>query len=188
MVESSDAADLLERCRQGQEAAWRALFDANFGFVHRVARRLGTPPAELDDVCQEVFLVVFRKLDTFSTGRLTTWMYRITANVVSDKHRRRRFRATLAGLVGRQQIDRPAPQTPEASLQQREAERMVGEVLAAMKPKKREVYALYELEGLSGPEIAERVGCRIETVWARLHHARRDFARIARKRGCIESA
>jgi RNA polymerase sigma-70 factor (ECF subfamily) len=47
--------------------------------------------------------------------------------------------------------------------------------------KKREVFALYELEGCSGEEIAERVGCKLETVWTRLHYARKDFARLVKK-------
>jgi RNA polymerase sigma-70 factor (ECF subfamily) len=55
-----------------------------------------------------------------------------------------------------------------------------------MAPKKREVFALFELEGLTGEEIAERVGCKVDTVWTRLWHARRDFERIARKRGWAE--
>ncbi len=176
-----DSAALLEGCRQGREEAWRALFDAHFDFVHRVARRLGTPAEELDDVCQDTFAVVFRKLGDFVDGRFTTWLYRITANVVSDRHRRRRFRTKLAQLFGR--APQPEPPTPEHKASQREAERMVGEILSVMSPKKREVFALYEIEGLSGQEIAERTCSKIDTVWARLHHARKEFYRIARKRG-----
>lgn len=55
-----------------------------------------------------------------------------------------------------------------------------------MAPKKREVFALFELEGLSGEEIAERVGCPIDTVWTRLFHARKEFEKIARQRGVID--
>ncbi|MBI3178778.1 MAG: RNA polymerase sigma factor [Deltaproteobacteria bacterium] len=176
-----DSAALLEGCRQGREEAWRALFNAHFDFVRRVARRLGTPAGELDDVCQDAFWVVFRKIEDFTGGRFTTWLYRITANVVSGRHRRRRFRGKLAELFGRAQ--QPEPKSPEHQVAQHEAERMVGEILAVMSPKKREVFALYEIEGLSGQEIAEQVGCKLDTVWARLHHARKEFFRIAGKRG-----
>jgi RNA polymerase sigma-70 factor (ECF subfamily) len=55
-----------------------------------------------------------------------------------------------------------------------------------MKPKHREVFALFELEGLSGEEISARVGCPVGTVWTRLHHARADFVRIGKKRGYVE--
>lgn len=172
--------DVLQRCRQGHQGAWRELFNSNFSFVYGVARRLGTPVSELDDVCQEAFEVVYKKLDSFQSGTFTTWLYRITANVVSGRHRRRRSHRSLADRAARQPSKESS--TPEQDFQKREAERMVGEVLTAMKPKKREVFALYELEGLDGQEIAERVGCKIDTVWARLHHAK-EFARIAKKRG-----
>jgi len=55
-----------------------------------------------------------------------------------------------------------------------------------MAPKKREVFALFELEGLSGDEIAERLGCPVNTVWTRLHHARAEFVKVARRLGCLE--
>ncbi len=178
----AEAPALVHECRQGSQAAWRALFDAHFDFVQRVARRLGTPDAEVDDVCQEAFWVAFRKLEQFSHGRFSTWLYRITANIVSDRHRRRRFRERLAQLVGRAEPP-PTPSGADRRLEQQEAAAMVNRVLAAMSPKRREVLALFELEGLSGPEIAERVGCKVETVWVHLHKARKDFARIARKKG-----
>ncbi len=179
--------DLVARCRDGSDEAWRALFDAHFDFVRRVALRLGTPDAEVDDVCQEAFLVAWRKLDTFVDGRFSTWLYRITANVVSSRHRRRRVRAALSELLGRLGGRRSAPDTPEDAVRRGDARRRVADVLAAMAPKKREVFALYELEGLSGAEVAERVGCNARTVRTRLFHARRDFARLARRRGYLES-
>ena len=84
--------EVVARCRAQDQSAWKELYDAHFDFVYRVARRLGTPAAEAEDVVHDVFEVVFKKLDQFEEGRLTTWMYRITANVVSDRHRRRRVR------------------------------------------------------------------------------------------------
>jgi RNA polymerase sigma-70 factor (ECF subfamily) len=149
-----------------------------------VARRLGTPPSELDDVCQEVFVVLFKKLGDFQHGRFTTWLYRIVANVVSDRHRRRRFREALHGLAEALLPTALAPsRTPETDLQEQDAQSTVSRVLSRMAPKKREVFALYELEELSGEEIAERVGCKVETVWTRLHYARKEFHQIAHELG-----
>ena len=59
-------------------------------------------------------------------------------------------------------------------------------VLERMSPKKREVFALFELEGLSGEEIAARIGVPVNTVWTRLHHARREFIKIGRRLGVME--
>jgi len=178
-----DAA-LAARCHAGDETAWEALYDAHFDFVFRVARRLGVPEHEAEDVSHDVFLVAHRRIGDFTEGRLSTWLYRITANVVRDRHRRWRVRQSLdvfkTWLFGK---DVP---TPEAVAVRASAGRAIEEVLARMSPKKREVFALYELEGLEGEQIADRLGCPIGTVWTRLHHARKDFVKIARRLGCLE--
>lgn len=175
---------LAARCRSGDPRAWRELYDAHFDFVFRVARRLGIPEAEAEDVAHDVFVVAHRKLDAFQEGRMSTWLYRITAHVVSDRHRRRRVRESLDGV--KTWLWGAEVPTPEALAARRSDGAAVERVLARMSPKKREVFALFELEGLSGDEIAERVGCPVGTVWTRLHHGRQDFLRIARKLGCLE--
>jgi RNA polymerase sigma-70 factor, ECF subfamily len=183
-AEMTGEGELLGRCRSGDVAAWRRLYDAHFDFVYRVARRLGTPVEELEDVCQETFLVAFRKLDQFREGKLSTWLYRIAANVASDRHRRRRVRRAFAGLWGGAR-EESAARTPEREYESAEAEALVSRILERMPPKKREVFALFEVEGLSGEEVAERVGCKLATVWTRLFHARREFealgARMVRR-------
>ncbi len=172
---------LLASCRAGDAAAWRQIYDAHFEFLERISRRLGTPDAELDDVVQETFVVAFRKLGDFQHGRFSTWLYRIAANVVSGRHRRRRVRTAFQALFG--EGDAGTARGPDHEYEAREAQAAVAGVLDRMAWKKREVFALYELEGLSGEEIAERLGCKVDTVWTRLHYARKDFERIARKRG-----
>lgn len=178
------SGDVLARARARDEAAWRELYDANFDFVFRVARRLGTPDGEAEDVAHDVFMIVFRKLDTFEGGRLTTWLYRITANVVSDRHRRRRVRRAFENL--KVWVGASETATPERIAERSSAGRAVDRVLERMKPKKREVFALYEIEGLSGEAIADRVGCPVNTVWTRLYHARKEFLSIAKRLGCLE--
>jgi RNA polymerase sigma-70 factor (ECF subfamily) len=182
VLEIPGSLSLVERCRAGDSPAWRELYEAHFDFVYRVSRRLGTPLEEVEDVTQEVFLVAFRKLSAFRTGRLSTWLYRICANVVSERHRKRRVRRAFQQLWGRG--DEPVtPITPQHELESREAERTVARVLERMAPKKREVFVLYELEGMPGEAIAELVGCKVETVWTRLHYARKEFERLARSSG-----
>jgi RNA polymerase sigma-70 factor, ECF subfamily len=174
---------LIDRCRRGDERAWRTLFDEHFRFVHRTAQRLGIPYAELDDTCQDVFVLAFRRLSTFSQGSFTGWLYRITANVATDRHRRRAFRERVRMLffLGRE-IPDPKP-TAERALEARDVGRIMASILGAMKPKKREVFVLYELEQRSGEEIAELLDCELDTVWSRLRHARIEFRRIAVKKG-----
>jgi RNA polymerase sigma-70 factor, ECF subfamily len=180
VVGFSTEFSLVQRCRAGEAPAWQELYDAHFDFVYGIAKRLGTPDAEADDVVQETFLVAFKKLSSFTDGRFTTWLYRIAANVASSRHRRRRIRRALQSIWG--SADEKVVDGPDATLESREAESIVGSVLERMSPKKREVFALFEIEGLSGEEIAERAGCGVETVWSRLHYARKDFERMLRER------
>jgi RNA polymerase sigma-70 factor (ECF subfamily) len=69
---------------------------------------------------------------------------------------------------------------PEQVLLRREAARRVDRILAKMSRKKREVFALFELQGLAGEEIADLLGIPLDTVWSRLAHARREFTKIGR--------
>jgi RNA polymerase sigma-70 factor (ECF subfamily) len=180
-----EQADLLVRCLAGDRTAQRSFYERYARFVLRTARRLGTPPEETEDVAQEVFTVAFRKMGQFHGGELSTWLYRICSHRVHHHHRARRVRQTFARLFG------DAPQAEETQSQERaaarrDAERRVSEILALMSAKKREVFVLFEIEGLSGEAIAERVGCPPDTVWSRLFHARREFARIGRARELLE--
>ncbi len=183
-VPEPDDVHLVAECRSGNEAAWRRLYDAQFSFVFRTARRLGIPPDEAEDVAHDVFVIAHRRLSDFSEGRVSTWLYRITANVVSNRHRRRRVRERLNNFIpvwGNEESERP-----DRAAEMKSASAAVDRVLARMSPKKREVFALFELERLEGEEIAERVGCPVGTVWTRLHHARKEFVQIARKLNVLD--
>lgn len=172
---------LVRKAQAGDAEAFRALYDANFGFALRTCLRLGLSEADAEDAVQETFAVAHRSLGRFSDGRFPTWLYRIVANVTSARLRKIRVRDAL---LGRWLLrEEPLHPSPDEAFDEREAARKVREVVARLAPKKREVFALFELEGLSGEEIAERVGCPLATVWTRLHHARKEFGRIARKRG-----
>ena len=178
--------DLIARCRSGDRLAARELYDRHFAIVQRLARRLGSPPAELDDVTQDVFTRAFSRLDQFKAGNFGDWIRRICANAVTDLHRSHQVRRAFAALTLRASGDEldPGP-GPEAQAGQREAERQVGMILSRMRPKQREVFVLFELEALSGEEIAAVVGCPVNTVWTRLFHARKAFVRIGRHRGFV---
>ena len=152
------------------------IYRDHFDFVYRVAKRLGGSKLDPEDVAQEVFVVVSRRLDSYdaASAQVTSWLYGITFNVV--RALRRRLRIELSHRAdeadGR---DVPVVSLETAELQ--EAWRVANDVLAAMAPKKRDVFVLAEFEGLTCGEIGRIVGAPEETVWSRLHYARRDFAR-----------
>ena len=142
-------------------------------FVWASLSRLGVAHDDLPDQLQEVFLVVHRRLADFE-GRsaITTWLYGIARRVASDYRRRRPLgTGPLATVI--EVADRgPAP---SETLARREAARTVMEILEAMEPDKREVFALMELEQLSAPAVAEMIGVPLNTVYSRLRLARARF-------------
>jgi RNA polymerase sigma-70 factor (ECF subfamily) len=156
-----------------------AVYDEAFAWVYRAARRLGVHPASLDDVVQDVFLVVHRKLETFE-GRssLRSWIYGITLRVVRDRRRSARRRPEspddeLEAL--------PGGHDPQSDAMRREALDTLLRILDRLSEEQREVFVLAELEELSVPEIAEASGANVNTVYSRLRLARKSFsAEVAR--------
>jgi RNA polymerase sigma-70 factor, ECF subfamily len=185
---SLEQAELLASCLRGDATAQRRFYERYARFILRTARRLGTPSDEVEDVAQEVFTVAFRKLDEFRQGQLSTWLYRICSHRVQHRHRARRVRQAFARLFGRGGGWAAEAASQEREASRGEAERSVSEILARMSPKKREVFVLFEIEGLTGEAIAERVGCPLDTVWSRLYHARREFGRVGRALDVLERA
>jgi RNA polymerase sigma-70 factor (ECF subfamily) len=152
-----------------------------FEFVWRTAANRGIPRAALDDVTQEVFIVVDRKLHEFE-GRssLRTWIAAIVRRVVADFVRKRGNRP-----AGDETLERePASAAVSGErLEQSAALELLDGLLAKMTDDQREVFVLHEIEELSGVEIAEITGANENTVWTRLRAARRIFQDgVARQR------
>lgn len=141
------------------------------------AARLGGPRLDVEDVVQEVFLTVIRKLPDFrGEGRVTTWLFRITENVVRHRRRKERFRRWLGGtadeVAGDVVSGRP---TPVEELERRQATALVYRALDALPEKDRTVLILFELDELPGEAVAELCGLKLQTLWVRLHRARAKF-------------
>jgi len=183
---SHDEELLLERCRLGDRAALRELYERNVHMVVGMARQLGVAASDIDDVAQEVFVAAFRDLGKVRPGLLRAWLFRLTSYRVNDRHRHRRVREAFARLWrGTTESD---PDGPEQALLRRDDARRVERILARMSRKKREVFALFELQELPGEEVAVLLGIPLDTVWSRLTHARREFTRIGRSLELFEQA
>jgi RNA polymerase sigma-70 factor (ECF subfamily) len=155
------------------------LYVEHFHHVLRWVRALGGRPADLDDLTQDVFVVVRRKLSTFTGPSLPAWLYGITRKTVSDYRRRAWIRRLLAG---RQRSLDALPVSAQVSgveaVERREARRILQRVLDQMSTVRRSAFVLFEIEGYSGDEIAELEQVPLATVYTRLHHARKDFLRL----------
>src|SRR5262249_4922336 len=121
----------------------------------RWLRALGVPDADLEDAAQDVFVVVRRKLATFDGERLGAWLYRIAARTARE-HRRRAWFGRLWTRTSRIDVDGVASRAagPAEAMERREAQRQLDRVLASMSEKRRVAFALFEIEGYSGDEIA----------------------------------
>src|SRR5262249_34945339 len=142
-------------------------------FVRHAVIRLGGPRADIDDLVQDVFVVAMRKRDSFE-GRSTvrTWLYGIAIKVVTGHRRRALVRQLFGSKPSSEARD---PETPLDLFERREASRLVYALLDKIGEKKRTVLILHELEGLATDEIAQILSIPKNTVFTRLHHARRDF-------------
>ena len=159
-----------------------AVYDEYAQRVASWAARLAGPALDPEDLVHEVFLTVHRQLADFrGDAKLSTWLYRITANVVRDRRRQERRRWLRNLLAGREAERAPAGPTPLEELVQRREATAVYQVLDGLKQTQRTLLILFEMEGHSGEEIAELLGIRLETVWVQLHRARQKFqARLER--------
>lgn len=152
------------------------LYDATFAVVWRTLARLGVPDPALDDACQEVFLVVHRRLGEFQgRSQLKTWVVGIAIRIAAD------YRRTAKRKPAPQPLDPALPDlahTPleHASLQQERA--LVVQLLSQLPDEQREVFVLTEMEQLSAPEISEALGVNLNTVYSRLRLARRAFETV----------
>jgi RNA polymerase sigma-70 factor (ECF subfamily) len=165
--------------------SFEAVYRAHAQTVSRWASRLLGPGGDCEDVVQEVFIVVRRKLARFD-GRaaIATWLHEITVRVVQDWRRRRRWWSWVTGRGpspsrGRAQLS-PSPagdgaHDPVERLELRERVRFLYRILDGLGEVYRTTFILFELEGLPGDRIAEITGTRPGTVWVRLTRARRAF-------------
>jgi RNA polymerase sigma-70 factor (ECF subfamily) len=177
----SDVADLVARCRAGSAEAFRELFRAHREDVARLAYRMTGSTADLEDLVQEVFLQVHRSIGDFrGESRFSTWLYRLTVNVVLMHRRAAKSRPQLVGeSVATQPRDQRMLPDDQVVRQRRIAafERLV----ASLSEKKRTVFVLHELEGHSPAEIAKIVAAPVLTVRTRLFYARRELLAMIRE-------
>ena len=155
------------------------IYREHAGAVGAWARRLGGPDVDVEDVVHEVFVVVQRRLGEWrGDARVTTWLYEITLRVVQERRRRgrwlRRRPPRTDEPVSADDLAQVASDTPDALelLQRREATVSLYRILDGIGEKYRTVIILFELEGLSGEEIAALTGTSLANVWVRLHRGR----------------
>jgi RNA polymerase sigma-70 factor, ECF subfamily len=176
----AELSELIERCKAGDGLAFREVFRAHRADVARLVQRMTGRPADLEDIVQEVFLQVYRSIKDFrGQSRFSTWLYRVTVNVVLMQRRAARSRPVTHEAPD----DAFGPDLRELPDDQVARARRIAafyRLLDRLSDKKRAVFVLHELEGLSPSEIAKVVGAPVLTVRTRLFYARRELLALLR--------
>jgi RNA polymerase sigma-70 factor (ECF subfamily) len=158
--------------------SFQAIYDAYYTDVARWIRALGGPAADQDDLIQEVFVVVYRRLHDFDGSNLAGWLYRIAAHQVRDYRRlvwiKHIFRRSIA-LSSEVPSGRP---TPVMMLETRERERHLQRLLDKLSDPLRAAFVLFEIEGYTAEEISEMQSVPTNTVRARIHRARKKMTAL----------
>ncbi len=181
MSDLHEVDEVVRRAQRGERAAFAELFRRHRGDVSRLVFRMLGPTADAEDVVQEVFLQVHRSLGEFrGQAKFTTWLHRVTVNVVLMVRRAARSRPVFAGeAVGDHEPD--AGILPDEGAARHARIAAFRRLLDRLPEKKRTVFILHEIEGLSPAEISEMVDAPVLTVRTRLFYARRELAEMMRE-------
>lgn len=158
------------------DARLRAIVNEHYDFTWRSLRRLGVPPAEVDDCTQQVLLVASRKLDDIQPGSERAYLFSTAMRVASDARRSRTRRREVTDDDAGEAFD-PSPD-PEQIADRRRARALLDEVLDAMPMDLRAPFVLFELEEVSTAEIGAMLDLPAGTVASRLRRAREEFQKI----------
>lgn len=177
---------LIERLRARDTSALETLMDRHTGRLYRLAYGITRNDADAEEVVQDVFLTLFRKIDGFE-GRaaLGSWLYRVTANAALIKRRGKRAELEVSleeqlptyRADGHREGDRSFvladwSETPEETLLSGEARKTLERALDRLPHHYRAVMVLRDVEGLENDQVAEILGESVPTVKSRLHRAR----------------
>lgn len=152
----------------------RRLYVAHAAGLRLTLQRLAGPGLDPDDLVQEVFVVALRKsADLARAQSPAAWLFGVATRVAATRRRTATWKRWL-GLDAAGELASAA--SPARSLEQKQAAQLVQRALEVLSGAKRDVFVLFELQGLSGEETAQALDIPLKTVWSRLFYARREFA------------
>lgn len=173
-------SELLQRCRKGDQAAWRDLVARHTRKVFSVAYRFLGRVDEAEDVTQDVFVKVYLSLDRYQPqeGSFGSWLSAVARNHVIDHYRRRREekrrRLEDPGVL---EVIASKEEGPQRRLERNERVDFVRRGLRALPPDLREPIVLCDLRGLSYDEAATALGIPLGTVKSRINRGRLELAK-----------
>jgi RNA polymerase sigma-70 factor (ECF subfamily) len=161
---------IVHRCRNGQRAAFEELFERYQPRLKYYVRRLATGDNNSDDILQDIWLTVFKKIHKLKEPQsFAVWLYRIARNKVYDGFRRKE---RFVRLPKDETV--PVSSGDEPNFDVNDAEKL-HMALNILKPYHREVLTLCFIERMSYQSIADVVGCSIGTVRSRIYYAKQSL-------------
>jgi RNA polymerase sigma-70 factor (ECF subfamily) len=184
MANSLDAdAQLVERCLDGQDAAWEDLVKLHTRRVYAICYRFTNSDSEAQDLTQDVFMRVFKNLKSFRAGEglFVVWLTRLTRNLLIDHYRRTRLERATESLDDQVKVLEETGSRADGMLAGREASEVLQAALQKLSPDLRETVILRDLEELEYREIAQMLNVPEGTVKSRLNRGRAELARVLRR-------
>jgi RNA polymerase sigma-70 factor (ECF subfamily) len=170
----------IQRAADGDQTAWDTIVRTYWRKVFNVAYRFVGTYEEAEDLTQEIFLKVFRSLDTFDQrANFQTWLISVSRNFCIDRYRSgRRDREVFAREVNAADVQAEAPgRSPQARIELQDRVALLREALLALSPPLRAAVLLRDIHELSYQEIAEQLGVAEGTVKSRINRGRAELAR-----------
>lgn len=176
--------ELVRAYLEGSSAAFEELVRRYESTIINMAYRLLGNRSDATDVCQEVFVLLLRKLGSFrGEAKFSTWLYRVSLNACHDHARRIRRHISLSESPGEdlpdleQRLPDSSLDSPEASVERVEIQKQVQEAISRLPFKFKEVIYLHDIKGHNYKELAEILDISLGTVKSRLNRARTRLAR-----------
>lgn len=173
--------DMVTRCLRGDLGAFEELYQRHSSRLYNVAYRMTGSAADADDLLQEIFLQVYRRLDSFrGEAALGTWLYRLAVNCCLDHLRSKQGKQQKATgfLEDLEAFEPTAPGSwrPDTVLDRMELERAI----AKLPPSYRAAFVLYDIEGLEHHEVGDMLGIAVGTSKSLVHKARARLRQLLR--------
>src|SRR5262245_39762500 len=178
-MEAGNERELVERCRRGDEGAFQELVDRYKDLVYALIARTVQDRSKAEDLAQEAFLRVHRGLPYFrGEARLSTWIYRIVANVCLQDHARPARTVSLdewTDDTAQPRIGRASADGQFADLERRDR---LEKAIARLPRNYRLLIAAHYLEGVRYEDLAEALELPLGTVKVQLHRAKQQLRRL----------
>lgn len=182
----SGEVKLVERCLQGDDAAWEVVITAYTRRVYNLGYRYTGRTDLAEDLTQEIFIRVYQNLKSYrpEAGSLQNWILKVGRNLIIDHYRQSRRYQQLGGSEDLEVLDLKDEKLPNALrvVEQSEASRFLQDGLQAISPELKEAVILRDLEGLTYQEIAELLNIPEGTVKSRINRGRIELAKLLSKR------